>query len=171
MKRLRLPLFVTILVVVMGALIYGILQGLEKKEKLKEGAPLPSFSFQNLEGRPFTHAELSPDLPLLVKYFSPTCEYCQSEMEAMLKDQKLLEDAQIIMVSADSPEEIQQFVDHFRLTEFSRITILHDSRQEFESLFGDAHVPSTYLYGRDLHLVEYLPGEQKPEYIDQLINQ
>ncbi|MBC8034052.1 MAG: redoxin domain-containing protein, partial [Chitinophagaceae bacterium] len=88
---------------------------------------LPPFTIQGLDSSNFTKADLSKNKKTLIMYFSPGCDHCQHETEALLKDIELFKDVQIVMASYQPIEEIAGFHKKYNLANYPQIKIGRDT--------------------------------------------
>ena len=71
---------------------------------------IPDFMIALADGRHFTRADLDKTKPVLIVYYSPTCDHCQhfgQDLAAHLKDFK---GVQIVMVTFRPLNEVQDFI-------------------------------------------------------------
>lgn len=169
MKKTILRLSIIVLVVaVLGYLGYKIAYKLRvKNEMAQKIAILPEFTFHTLNEETFSKKNLQPDKAVVVFHFNPECENCQYETKEITEKINLLENAQILMVSAKAREKIDSFVVYFKLNEIPQITVLHDRDDKFFDIFGLGMYPATLIYNHKWELVKYYKGEVRVEAIQK----
>lgn len=171
MRKLLLGIIILFVVGLLAWLSFSIIQKAEEKEKLEAGAPLPSFSFEQLDGHAFRNSDLEPGQPLVFKYFNPECDHCQSETRELVQQIDLFKPDQIIMISPAVKDEVVDFKEAFELEKYPQIILLLDKDLVFDDLFGEAHFPCTYVYDAQHELIEFIRGEVKTTYIHRLTEQ
>jgi len=107
---------------------------------------LPEFAYNTLDGKKFTNTDLKQNERLMIVYFNPHCEICQDETSNILENINYFQDIQIVMVSPSSKEEIQKFVNKYKLNKYYQITVLHDKDDTFYKKFEAVGYPTMYLY-------------------------
>lgn len=120
-----------------------------------EKEKMPKFSYHTLNGKKFSNRNLEPDKTYLFVYFNPLCDLCKEEIEDITDNIGNLEDVQILLVSPNQLNEIEQFSESFGLDKFSQITILHDFDDTFYLEFGAIGYPNLYIYNSNKELVRY----------------
>lgn len=123
--------------------------------KQGEKEKMPKFSYHTLNGKKFTYRNLDSDKTYLFVYFNPLCDLCKEEIEDITENIENLEDVQILLVSPNQVNEIEQFSESFGLGKFSQITILHDYDDTFYLEFGAIGYPNLYIYNSNKELVRY----------------
>src|SRR3954453_12575181 len=84
---------------------------------------IPSFKIQMPDSSWFSKADLQPNKPTLILYFSPDCGHCQLETESLLSKMKEFNDMQIVMITSRPFEDMVNFADHYMIKRFPAITI------------------------------------------------
>ena len=116
---------------------------------------LPSFTYQTLNGTKFSEQDLKADQRLMIVYFNPLCEVCQKEVKEIISNIEYFKDIQIVMISPNKKEEIDEFVNNFKLNNFQQVTILHDEEDLFYKQFHAIGYPSLYMYDTNKQLLEH----------------
>lgn len=81
------------------------------------------FKITLVNGKTYTYNQLSKDKPVILVYFSPTCDHCKDFTEAMLKRKKDLADKQIVMISYQPLNDVKKFDEEFHLSSNSNIKV------------------------------------------------
>lgn len=166
MKK-KLKLFIAILLIsVVGYLGYKITTKLNhKKEVATRIKNLPNFSFLDLQGRIFTQ-DILKNKPIVFVYFNSDCDYCQSEA---IKIQQRLQDfknVELIFVSFEKKDSIQQFAKKYQLYNQKSVTFLEDAKAEFSKIFDVNSTPYIVVYDADKKLLQKFKGATK---IDEIL--
>jgi thiol-disulfide isomerase/thioredoxin len=137
-----------ILLLLASFLTYKIWSSVEAKENLKAATEyLPSIQLRKMDGSIFnTDSFKSNEQLLVLNYFNPECDHCQSMVQEMFREQTLLKDVNWLMITAYSKEGTKRFADSMNLSQLSTVTVLNDTASQFIKAFGTVSVPSFYVY-------------------------
>lgn len=169
MKKPVLGAIIVVVILLLGLMVRSIIQKANEKEQLEAGRSMPPFSFIQMDGTTFSAEQLPDGKPVIIKYFDPGCEHCQSEAAALVADLHMLENIPIIMVTAAEQGAIGPFIEAHQLDRYTQITVLRDTAHQFGPTFGDYDTPCTYVYDAQHRLLEYIRGEIKTSYLQKLI--
>ena len=170
MKKIILAGVILLILSGVGYMGNSILKNVELKKKLIDLTPMPEFNFKTLEGTDFHKSDLVKDMPVLIIYFNPNCDECQSETKQLVKHIDLFKNAQILMVTPVENELAEEFSEHFKLGIYPQIKILQDERDDFFQTFGSAIFPSTFAYNKYHTLAGYYKGGAKMELLQKVMN-
>jgi len=126
---------------------------------------LPAFEFYTLDSLAVSSSIAGHGKPVCLVYFDPECPHCESETREITSHLQEFGDAQILMVSANTPEKIAAFAQEFSLARYPTVQVLWDKEHLFYKWFGNAIVPSVYIYNKEQQLVKEYFGEVKAEAI------
>ena len=109
---------------------------------------LPAFSFNDLDGRAFTKADLREDLPTIVFFFDPYCDHCQQQAKWIKEAGDQFKDIQMVWVTTESETKASQefSLEYFGGGKWEHVYFLIDSNFLFDGFFGYSEVPSIYIY-------------------------
>ncbi|WNJ16499.1 redoxin domain-containing protein [Pontibacter sp. G13] len=119
---------------------------------------LPPFSFEAMDGTPFTSANLDPQKSTFIMLFDPYCDHCDQQATYIAEAADQFEDVQFVFVTIETDNEaIQNFRDrHFADTGLEHLNFVKDTQIRFESYFG---------YTDDvINIYLYKPGRKQPKY-------
>ena len=146
-------------------LVFGITRKTKEKALMEEQiSKLPSFSFVMLDNTVYNSDNIKEG-PVLIVRFHPECEHCQYEISELLKSKIPDSGIKVLLISDAERNIVISFLNQFNISEKQKIIPLLDTAFVFGEIFGKDIVPSTYIYNKDLELVEVLPGEYKIETI------
>jgi len=146
-------------------LVFGITRKTKEKALMEEQiSKLPSFSFVMLDNTVYNSDSIKEG-PVLIVRFHPECEHCQYEISELLKSKIPDSGIKVLLISDAERNIVISFLNQFNISEKQKIIPLLDTAFVFGEIFGKDIVPSTYIYNKDLELVEVLPGEYKIETI------
>jgi cytochrome oxidase Cu insertion factor (SCO1/SenC/PrrC family) len=74
-----------------------------------DSAHIPNFTIVLADGRHFTKADLNPHKPVMIVYYSPTCEHCQHFAQALASHIDQFKGVQIVMVTFRPLNEVKDF--------------------------------------------------------------
>ncbi|WP_299707394.1 peroxiredoxin [uncultured Pontibacter sp.] len=124
---------------------------------------LPSFLFTDA----FSGQAVSSDalvkgqLPIVIIYFHPDCEYCKHEAKALQDNKNLTKNIIWVLVSAADKSKIQEFATGYNLHNEANFHFLMDDKDGFYKHFGVSGVPNIFIYQKDKTLVKHFRGETK----------
>lgn len=147
-RKIILIAVAVFLILISSFLSYKILSTAQVKENLNASIQhLPSVKFTKLDGSILQTDSLKNSKQLLViNYFNPECDHCQSMVQEMFREQALLQDVNWLMITSHSKEGTRQFADSMNLSQLPNVTVLNDTASQFVNAFGTVSVPSFYVY-------------------------
>jgi thiol-disulfide isomerase/thioredoxin len=156
-----------LLVVVLGAIGYfgyNIYQeSNERQEAIDQRQTLPAAMLQTTGGGDFTLTEAPKDRPVILMFFSPTCQYCQAETESIMAHETLTDTATVLMVSAADRSMLQAYAQQYGLNGDPNVKVLRDLGGQLFKEFGVKGVPRTFVYDANRSLVRDFEGEASAE--------
>ena len=140
-------------------------------QKTVEARTLPNFRFFTaLDSTLFTNAQLDPNKPILLFYFSTKCAYCQDLTRELVQYMDSLKSIQILMVSGHRRVSIAKFAEQFSLYN-SPITVLKDAEKRMHEYFDYSAVPMLRLYDKNRNLIHRQEGKLSVKEILTLFRQ
>ena len=140
-------------------------------QKTVEARTLPNFRFFTAaDSVLFTSAELDPNKPILLFYFSTKCSYCQDLTKEITQYIDSLKSIQILMVSGHRRQSIAKYADMFSLKNFP-ITVLKDDEKRMHEYFDYSAVPMLRLYDKNRQLIYRQEGKLSVKEILALFRQ
>lgn len=128
---------------------------------------LPDFTVQLTNGKLFTKKDLSHNKPFILIYFAPDCEHCQALMKNVLKKINKFKNAQILLASFESLQDVSKFEKDYGLRSHPNIKIgIEKPVFFFRYYYHLQNTPFTALY--DKH-GKYIISYQKETPVDDLI--
>lgn len=124
----------------------------------------PDLALTDINGIEFFPARLTSG-PLLITFFHPECDHCQYEISSLMSNDSLCCNVNIILVSYAGLSEIRSFLQEFRISDTSRLHIIHDPYLKMSEFFSANIIPSNFIYNDSLQLVKIFKGSVKPETI------
>jgi len=152
----------TILAVIgcaLAFLSYSIYKKIQYKKEVAERISfIPAFSFVQLNGQVFTSKDIQRNKNTLFVYYNSECEYCQSEARQIQENLVGFKNTQLIFISFEPMEDIQNFATTFQLDGSPSVLFLQDSKSEFSELFDAKTIPFMLLYNPQQELVQQYKG-------------
>jgi peroxiredoxin len=122
--------------------------GIQHKDKIKATTQqLPSLQLHKIDGTILnTDSFKSSNALLVLNYFNPDCNHCQSMVQELFREQTLLENVNWLMITSATVEKTKRFADSMQLSQLQNISVLNDTASVFIKTFGTVSVPSFYVY-------------------------
>lgn len=93
--------------------------------------------------KPFASFLKTPK-PVVVMFYSPDCDHCQTELEAILNAN--LTEIQFVLVSNRPLFLLKPFAKKYKLSQYKNITIISDYKNEIARYYGIGSYPSMVIY-------------------------
>ena len=163
-KKIKLIITIALLSIV-GYLGYKIASKLNhKKEVAARIQHLPDFSFTTIQGAAFTQDHLQ-NKPTVFVYFNSDCDYCKSEAAKIQKRLSAFKNVQLIFISFEKSEAIQQFAKDYKLNDQENVLFLEDKKGLFSQLFDANTIPYLLVYDTNRKLLQKFKGATKVDWI------
>ncbi len=164
MRKIIKTILFVILLLLVGYMITVIIKKAKHKNAIAEQIQsIPGFSFINTQNQNiYTNDSLSVGKACLIIYYNSECEHCQSEAEQISQHIDKFRDYQILMISYETKETILAFREKHKLISPS-ITFLQDSEYQFDDIFGNSPIPTSFIYNKKRALAKQFKGEVKIE--------
>lgn len=129
---------------------------------------IPEFKFFRMDQTIFTDQDLVKGKKIFFVFFDPECDHCQRAMGIIGAKYNYFKNAAIYLVSIDSPDKINRFMNSYgqQLKGKKNILILQDKLNQFIVKFKPKKYPSMFLYSAQKKLMDY---EDEPEAIDKFL--
>ena len=103
----------------------------------------------------------------IIMFFSPDCEHCKHQTEAILADFKDFKDIEIVMATYQPFEDMKVFNTHYNIDKHSNIKIGRDEKFFLPPFYKIRNLPYLALYDKKGNLITTFEGAQK---VDTLLN-
>ena len=131
---------------------------------------IPSFTvYKAPDSTAFTRNNLKEKKETVFMIFSPDCEHCQHETEALLKDIDKLKNTQIIMITYLPYEEMITFYKNYKIANYPQITMARDSKFFFPVFFKVRNLPSIFVYDKKGNFKKNFEGNVKIDSIAEAL--
>ncbi|WP_299821018.1 redoxin domain-containing protein [uncultured Pontibacter sp.] len=166
---MKKPLLFLVALLFVSALAFMSVEIYSKSKQNEENKltrqTLPTLQFYTLDSLAVSNSIVEVGSSTCIVYFDPDCSHCESETKEITSNIERFGHSQIFMISANTPKKIADFTKQFHLGSYPTIQVLWDKEHLFYKLFGNATVPSVYIYDRQQQLVKEYFGEVKAEAI------
>lgn len=162
-KKKRYIFRFSILIVLVGAITYALIQNYNKDKDIhEEGDQAPNFELTQVSenhddaGEPLRLSDLEGK-GVMLNFWATYCEPCEREMPYM-EDlyPEYEDDIEIVAVSLDTSElVINRFINKYDLT----FPVVHDTNSEVMDLYNISPLPSTIFIDADGKIVDKVNGE------------
>lgn len=120
----------------------------------------PEFSLKDLTGKTVDLKDLRGK-PILLNFWATWCHACKEELPSMqrLHETMKKEGVQVVAISIDraDPEEVQKYVDEYKLT----FPVLLDPNQETRRRYFIMGLPTSYLIDANGKLRGFISGSRE----------
>ena len=99
--------------------------------------------------------------PLIIMFFSPSCDHCQHQMEDLIKDMSKFNGTQIVLATYQPFEEIDEFYNKYQLGKYPNITIGRDNKYLLPPFYNIRSLPYLALYNKKGDLLTTFEGNVK----------
>ena len=128
---------------------------------------IPSFAiYKAPDSTAFTKNDLKKNEETVIIIFSPDCEHCQHETEALLKDIDKFKNTQIVMITYLPYDEMITFYKNYKIADYPQITMARDTKFFFPQFFKIRNLPSIFVYDKNGKLKKNFEGSVK---IDSIV--
>lgn len=124
----------------------------------KQTKKLPDFELQTVSHGNFTTAKIKKNTPVIIMFFSPSCDHCIHQFEAMKKRIGEFKNYQIIMPTIQPIEEVAEFNKKYQIQKHPNIITGQDTRYFFPPFFQIANFPYLAFYDKNQKLISTHEG-------------
>jgi len=129
---------------------------------------IPPFHLLRLDSTTYlTKNDLKRHHNTLIIFFSPDCEHCKHQTEAILAASKQFKDIEIVMATYQPFDELKEFNTHYRLFEHPNFKLGRDEKFFLAPFYKVRNFPYLALYDKKGDLITTFEGTQK---VDTLLN-
>ncbi len=122
------------------------------------------FKIRLTNGQGYTYQQLPKNKPVILIYFSPTCDHCKVFTENMLKRINKFKDDQLVMMSYEDIKEVKSFDDIYKLSSHQNIKVGSEGYtfivQKYYNIQRFPFVAEYDKYGNPKKIIR---GDLKPE--------
>ena len=127
---------------------------------------IPQFTiYKASDSTTFTREDLKKRKPTVFIIFSPDCEHCQHETEALIANIDKFKDAQIVMVEYLAYDEMKKFYTNYKIENYPNITMGRDAKFFLPIFFKVESLPAIYVYDKKGNFKQSFSGSVKMDKI------
>ncbi len=131
---------------------------------------IPQFTvYKAPDSTAFSKKDLQKRKPVVFIIFSPDCEHCQHETEALLANINKFKNAQIVMITYLPYNEMIQFYKNYKIADYPQITMARDTKFFFPVFFKVRNLPSIFVYDKKGNFKKNFEGSVKIDLISDAL--
>ena len=161
--RIIIPIIVILALVYTGYRMFELSQ--QKKNQAEKIVHIPSFELKSTLGENITNKNLKVAVPVIFFYFNSECEFCQNEIQDVVRNIKKFEGIQLLFVSFEPVQKIIMFQTTYKLDIYDNVVFLSDYKNTFSETFGVKTLPSSLVYDKNRKLLSRNNGAVKVDYL------
>ncbi len=131
----------------------------EKNKIEKKLMNIPEFNLLQLDGSNFSNLDLLLNKSTVFIYLDSECEYCQEETQSISDNLNDFSNVQLIFISKEPINKIQQFSEQYNLNNKQNITFLYDNLDAFSIRFDANSIPYILIYDKNQKLIKKHKGQ------------
>jgi thioredoxin-related protein len=135
----------------------------------KKNPTVPSIDLLQVDSSVLNIGQLKQQ-PMLIMFFSPTCDHCQHQWADMVKNKEQLKDIQIIMATYQPFEEMEEFYKKEQIASYPNIKVGRDTKFALVPFYRMRSLPYQALYDRNGKLITTFEGNVKVEKMLEAFN-
>ena len=125
-----------------------------------EGKPLPFFNLLLIDSiTHFNTKNIPAGKPTVLFFFSPDCPHCRALTKEIVSDMKTFKNVQFYILTSFPFELLKKYYDHYKLKNYSNITVGQDVASYFANYFKATGVPYIAIYSKEKRLKQVLVGK------------
>ena len=124
----------------------------------KQTKKLPDFEIETVGNGTFKTAQLKKNTPVIIMFFSPGCDHCIHQFEAMHKRINDFKKIQIVMPTYQPIEELAEFNKKYQIQQYPNIITGRDVNYFFPPFFEISNFPYLAFYDKDGKLISTFAG-------------
>ena len=157
---------IIILIIVLFAAKHSFSQADTTKPIYLRFPTLPQFTIYNVaDSTTFTREDLKKRKSTIFIIFSPECEHCQHETEALIANIDKFKDAQIVMVEYLAYDEMKKFYTNYKIENYPNIIMGRDAKFFLPIFFKVESLPAIYVYDKKGNFKQAFSGSVKMDKI------
>ncbi len=156
------------------ALVFICLEGFCQADSLppvyRRFPTIPQFTvYKAPDSTTFTKNDLQKKKPVVFMIFSPDCEHCQHETEALLANIDKFKNTQILMITYLPYDEMIQFYKKYKIADYPEITMARDAKFFFPVFFKVRSLPSIFVYDKKGDFKKNFEGSVKINAVSEVL--
>lgn len=119
----------------------------------------------------YTSDIVNAGIPIVVNYFHPTCNFCESEILEFLQYPEKMQNAQWLFITTALSDEIIEFLKEYPIDELPNSMVLSDHDYQFIRTYLPKSAPTTYIYTPNGKLKKMFKGMVSLDTLEKAIRQ
>ena len=155
MKKTIAFLMIIAIVVLILFIVFLLLKQYEEKASIRQ---LPDIKVMTIDSSIIRLNTLQTNMPMMICYFHPECEFCAIEIEELINHKSKFENVQMIFVSFASINEIKKYLETYKIDSFKHVLIANDYKGDLVSKLNIKAPPTCFIYDKSLNLKRKIKG-------------
>jgi hypothetical protein len=155
------------------AVLFMCLFGCQSRPPLTtgmEGKKMPAFDITLIDSTKHMNTDMiATGTPVVLFFFSPNCPYCQAQTKDMLKNSAELKKYRFVFLTTAPYLQLKGYYDHFKLANYTNITVGTDNSYFVQNTFKTFKVPFTIIYNSNKTLKQAFLGKTSSKTIEYTI--
>jgi thiol-disulfide isomerase/thioredoxin len=123
---------------------------------------VPSFKILMMDSATwFYKYQLPKNKPVVVVYFNPDCDHCQTETKLIMENMERFRNVQFVFVSAAPFAEIKKFYQEYGMAAHANIKMGFDPKYFIPSFYRVRYTPFVAVYNKEWKLNKVFEGGAK----------
>ncbi|MEJ7740417.1 MAG: redoxin domain-containing protein [Chitinophagaceae bacterium] len=121
---------------------------------LAQSGKVPAFKIVQSNGKVFQARDLPMNKPILIVYFSPDCDHCQTFMQELLNRTADFKKASIVLITFLAVDKVEKFVKDYNISQHSNIYAGTEGTSFFvRNYYKIRDMPFAALYDKGGHFI------------------
>jgi thiol-disulfide isomerase/thioredoxin len=122
---------------------------------LAQSGKIPPFSITLADGKIFRAQDLPVGKPIIIIYFSPDCDHCDTLMKGFFGQPALFAKASVAMITYLPVDKVAAFVKKYGIRKYANIYAGTEGYSFFvRNYYGLTELPFAALYDRDGNFIQ-----------------
>ncbi|MEP6926220.1 MAG: redoxin domain-containing protein [Ginsengibacter sp.] len=131
---------------------------------------IPQFTvYKAPDSTAFSRDNLQKKKPVVFMIFSPDCEHCQHETEALLANIDKFKNTQIVMITYLPYNEMMKFYKDYKIADYPQVTMARDTKFFFPVFFKVTNLPSIFVYDKKGNFKKNFEGSVKIDSLSEAL--
>jgi thioredoxin-related protein len=124
----------------------------------KQNKKLPVFEMETVGSGVYSTTKLKKNTPTLIMFFSPGCDHCIHQFEAMKKRMTELKKYQIVMATYQPIDELAEFNKKYEIQKYPNIITGRDANYFLPPFYQISNFPYLAFYDKSGMLITTFEG-------------
>ncbi|MEO8583634.1 MAG: redoxin domain-containing protein [Flavitalea sp.] len=124
----------------------------------KKDKTIPNFEIEKTDKTIFSSSKLKKNVPVIIMFFSPTCEHCLHQMDEMVKRSNDLKKFQFVLATYQPEEELVAFNQKYKITKYPNFVTGRDTKYFLPPYYQISNFPFLAYYDKNGKLLGSTEG-------------